>query len=280
MEHNTKSPTLPLLDCRPLAVFCAGHAAGAVCIPAAELRARMHELPDPSVPLRLCGDDLSLAAASGFLVGKGYAVLEQIRCDAAWEASLRATGRWETGNPKRRLWQPSPLVQQFVQEYMPRYGIVAGKGMDAACGAGRDAVYLALHGWHMVGIDYRQDALQRVAQLAAAQGVQVQTVLRDLEAGDDPFAEWADGGLDLVCVVRYLHRPLFPYLRRLLKPGGVLLYQTFLVGAERFGSPRNPNYLLQPGELTARCAGAEILLDTVHVLEDGRPLAAFIARFH
>ena len=49
-------------------------------------------------------------------------------------------------------------------------------------------------------------------------------------------------------------------------------------GSEQFGSPRNPNFLLKPGELAQVFAGAEILLDAVETLDDGRPVSAFIAR--
>ncbi|MFN3785907.1 MAG: class I SAM-dependent methyltransferase, partial [Thiothrix sp.] len=175
-------------------------------------------------------------------------------------------------------WQPAPLVERFVQTCTPQYAIQPGIGVDIACGAGRDLVYLAMHGWRMTGIDYRADALQRAQQLAARQNVSVITLERDLETGQDPFSTWADASVDLVCVVRYLHRPLFPYLKRILKPGGILIYQTFMQGAERFGSPRNPNFLLKPGELAALFADAEILLDDIETLEDGRPLSAFICR--
>jgi hypothetical protein len=50
-------------------------------------------------------------------------------------------------------------------------------------------------------------------------------------------------------VTSYLHRPLFPALLDAIAPGGVLLYQTFMVGQERFGRPANPDHLLKDGEL-------------------------------
>jgi hypothetical protein len=50
-------------------------------------------------------------------------------------------------------------------------------------------------------------------------------------------------------------------------------------GSEKFGSPRNPNFLLKAGELAEVFAGAAILLDAVETLDDGRPVSAFIARY-
>lgn len=269
---------LPIIDCRSEQAFQQGHIRGATSLPAAQLAARMHELPKTSVSLIVCGDAGSLSQANNFLISKGYQVSKQLLWNSALEAELLQTRQLVRGMESRRLWQPAPLIERFVQELMPQYAIQPGIGVDVACGAGRDLVYLAMHGWQMTGIDYRVDGLQRAQQLAVSQNVNVTTLERDLENGEDPFPEWADASVDLICVARYLHRPLFPYLKRILKSGGVLIYQTFMQGAERFGSPRNPNFLLKPGELAALFAEAEILLDEVETLEDGRPLSAFIGR--
>lgn len=272
--------TLPLVDCREFGAFCQGHIKGACSIPAAELAQRMNELPKNSEPLAVCGDADSLQQACDFLVGKGYQVVQQIHWTAELSACLQAADLLETGAHSQRLWQPAPLIARFVAEFMPTYGIVPAAGLDIGCGAGRDMVYLALHGWQMTGMDYIPGALQRAQQLAASQQVNIVTLQRDLETGQDPFAEFSAGQFDLICVARYLHRPLFPWIKRILKPGGILIYQTFMQGAEQFGSPRNPNFLLKPGELAAVFAGAEILLDAVEYLADGRPVSAFICRHH
>jgi hypothetical protein len=50
-------------------------------------------------------------------------------------------------------------------------------------------------------------------------------------------------------VANYLHRPLFPRLLQALAPEGVLIYETFAAGNERYGKPSNPAFLLKPGEL-------------------------------
>jgi hypothetical protein len=52
-----------------------------------------------------------------------------------------------------------------------------------------------------------------------------------------------------IVVTNYLHRPLFPILKDSLAEGGVLIYETFMQGNERFGKPSNPRFLLRPGEL-------------------------------
>jgi SAM-dependent methyltransferase len=268
----------PLLDCRPFADFCTAHCRNSCSIPTAELPVRMHELPKNTEPLAVCGDASSLPQAVAFLTSKGYRVVEQIHWTPEYAARLQAEGKLESGAHSQRLWQPAPLLTRFVTEFMPEYAIAPGKGLDIGCGAGRDMVFLAMHGWQMTGVDYIPGALQRAQQLAASQQVSVTTWLRDLETGQDPFADLAEASFDLLCVARYLHRPLFPWLKRLLKPGGIIIYQTFMQGAEQFGSPRNPNFLLKPGELAAIFSSVEILLDAVEYLDDGRPVSAFIAR--
>ena len=56
-------------------------------------------------------------------------------------------------------------------------------------------------------------------------------------------------------VTKYLHRPLLPAIVAAVAPGGLLIYETFAVGNERFGRPRNPDFLLRPGELLDAVAG-------------------------
>ena len=145
--------------------------------------------------------------------------------DDALKQQLAAEGTLETGCESRQLWQPAPLLQRFVDEIMPQYGIEPGVGLDIACGAGRDLTYLATHGWQMTGIDQSADSLARVATLAKYCKVDINTLQLDLETGTDPLTAFADNSVDVICVARYLHRPLFPAIQRILKPGGVIIYQ-------------------------------------------------------
>jgi hypothetical protein len=64
----------------------------------------------------------------------------------------------------------------------------------------------------------------------------------------------------------------------LIAPKGVVLYHTFMVGSQAFGSPRNPNFLLKPGELATVFSDFTVLLDEVVTLADGRPMTMFVAR--
>lgn len=68
----------------------------------------------------------------------------------------------------------------------------------------------------------------------------------DLENAPWPFGEKE---FDAIIVTNYLHRPLFAKIIAALKTGGVLIYETFAIGNEKFGKPSNADFLLQPGEL-------------------------------
>jgi SAM-dependent methyltransferase len=80
----------------------------------------------------------------------------------------------------------------------------------------------------------------------------IEIVQADLEAGPWPFAGQTFAA---VVVVNYLWRPLLPALVAAVAPGGVLLYETFALGHERFGRPRNPDFLLREGELREAVRG-------------------------
>jgi hypothetical protein len=78
----------------------------------------------------------------------------------------------------------------------------------------------------------------------AGAGCEVRQI--DLETG----APWVLGtGYDGIVVTNYLHRPLLPAIAEALAAGGVLIYETFARGNERFGRPHNPDFLRRPGEL-------------------------------
>ena len=80
--------------------------------------------------------------------------------------------------------------------------------------------------------------------------------LADLEGGPWPFAGQRFDG---IVVTNYLHRPLLSVLRDSLAPDGVLIYETFAAGNERYGRPSNPEFLLEPGELLELCRGLRVI---------------------
>ncbi|MDI1286609.1 MAG: class I SAM-dependent methyltransferase [Reyranella sp.] len=111
--------------------------------------------------------------------------------------------------------------------------------LDVAAGKGRHTHFFAGRGHRVTAID------RDVSALTAAHTVEV--IAADLEDGSPwPLAGRTFG---TVVVTNYLHRPLFPHLFAALQPSGVLLYETFMEGNERFGKPSRPEFLLKDGEL-------------------------------
>lgn len=137
--------------------------------------------------------------------------------------------------PGRPFDAPSPWVARFA-------ALVASGGpvLDLACGGGRHTRFFLARRHPVTAIDLD---LRGMADLHGAAGL---TLLQaDLEGAPWPLA----GRFAGIVVTNYLHRPLFPFLLAALAPAGVLIYETFARGNERFGRPSSPAFLLQPGEL-------------------------------
>lgn len=131
---------------------------------------------------------------------------------------------------------PSSWVRRF-SALIPAQGRV----LDLACGYGRHARLLAALGYTVVAVD--RDAVA-LAALDGVEGVHLRQA--DIENGPWPFHTEV---FDAVVVSNYLYRPLLPALLKVIASQGVLIYETFMVGNERFGKPVNPAFLLRSGEL-------------------------------
>ncbi len=131
---------------------------------------------------------------------------------------------------------PSPWICHYAQ--LIRSG---GQVLDLACGSGRHTRWLAANNWQVNAVDSDAQALAGLQQLS-----NVSTLIADLENDIWPYSGHRFHG---IVVSRYLHRPLFPRLIESLHAGGVLIYETFMDGNERFGRPKNPDFLLRSNEL-------------------------------
>ncbi|MDO8607957.1 MAG: class I SAM-dependent methyltransferase [Phaeospirillum sp.] len=139
---------------------------------------------------------------------------------------------------------PSAWVRRFVPLVRP-----GGAVLDLACGGGRHSRLFLDHGHPVTAID------RDVTQARMAEGAEL--IAADLEDG----SPWPLAGRRFAAVVitNYLWRPLFPILRDSLEPDGVLLYETFALGNEAFGRPRNPDHLLARGELLRLTEGLTVV---------------------
>lgn len=256
-----------LLDCRPQSDYMQGHLQGVANIPSALLSQRLFQLPSNDYPLRLLGDRQSLLQATEVLQQKSYTIADSQLITPALLQQWQEQGMLERGDQRYRLWRASSIVQSWLELKLP-----AKTGLDIACGAGRDSVFLAQHGMTMTALDYLPRNIAKARLLAEYYHCQLNLQLADAELYQ------AKQKFDLILVVRYLHRPLLQRLSSWLNPGGSLVYQTFMQGAEHFGSPKNPQHLLQEGELAQCFSDLTVLHDKIHILPDGRPISHFIAQ--
>jgi SAM-dependent methyltransferase len=133
-------------------------------------------------------------------------------------------------------------------DWVARWAALVGRGpvLDVACGGGRHARLFAARGLEVVAVDREEQVFAE----------KIRFVKADLEDGGPwPFAGQRFAA---VVVTNYLHRPLFPHLAAALEEGGVLIYETFMIGNEKFGRPSNPEFLLRPGELLEAFGALEV----------------------
>ena len=153
--------------------------------------------------------------------------------------------------------KPSPWVLRWA------HLVERGPVLDVACGAGRNALFFAERGLEVVGVDREPQIIRGVHFVRA-----------DLEDGGPwPFA---GRRFAAIVVTNYLHRPLLPVLEASLDEGGVILYETFMAGNERYGRPSNPHFLLRPGELAEAFAALTLVAFEQGLVE--RPGKAVVQR--
>ncbi len=154
---------------------------------------------------------------------------------------------------------PSAWVERWASSIRP-----GGAVLDLAAGSGRHSGLLARLGFEV-------DAVDRDARLFADPPAGVTLLEADLESGPWPYT---GRRFDAIVVTNYLHRPLMARLVDSLEPGGLLVYETFARGNERFGKPSNPDFLLVPGELLEAVRGRlRVLAYEDVVVAEPRPAA-------
>jgi SAM-dependent methyltransferase len=159
---------------------------------------------------------------------------------------------------------PSAVLERWIERIPP------GRALDLACGAGRNALYLAAHGFAVDAVDISGEALAIARASAQRTGLRVNWIEHDL---DEPLALTADYAL--ILVVRYMNLPLIRELTARLAPGGYLVCEQHLVTAAEVVGPTDPAFRVQPGELEQLALGLRL-----HYLEealthdpDQRPVA-------
>jgi SAM-dependent methyltransferase len=159
-----------------------------------------------------------------------------------------------------------PSVSELPSPWVLRWAPLVERGpvLDVACGGGRHSRLFAERGMQVVAVDRESQVLPK----------EIRFVQADLENGNAwPFAGQRFAA---IVVTNYLYRPLFPHLAAALEAGGILIYETFMLGNEKFGRPSNPEFLLRPGELLEAFAQLDVAGFEQGTVE--RPKAAMIQR--
>nr|MBO2515231.1 hypothetical protein [Gammaproteobacteria bacterium] len=133
----------------------------------------------------------------------------------------------------------------FLAEWEPR--LPRGRALDVACGAGRNALFLASTGRRVDALDISPTALARGRAAAASRGLEIRWIEADLDP--DPDAVLPEGPYDLIVVVRYVHRGILAPLWKRLAPGGALLCEQHVDSTQEVVGPRHADFRMRPNEL-------------------------------
>jgi len=162
---------------------------------------------------------------------------------------------------------------EFLKEHINI--LPGGKALDIAMGEGRNAVFLAKNGFEVDGCDVSEIAVKKTLELAKENNVRVNAFVADLEIYKLPKDAY-----DVVACFYYLQRSLIPQIKEALKPGGMVIYETYTIeNWERgFEGPKNRDYLLKTNELLDLFKDLTIIYYKELVLDDKKAVASLIAR--
>lgn len=223
-----------IIDLREPNAFLAGHLPETCSIPAVELEHRISELPPKWRTTIFVSDKPRVAKKiAANLTGRGWR-----QAIALVESVNKWNGPLEKGPTGASAWEPTPVLRQWAHRLKP------GRCLDLGCGAGRDAVFLALRGGEVTAVDLLPDALAMAEQLAQRSGVTIAPRLMDLRKVVPPL----NTGFDTILMLRFLQREMFPFLIKALRPEGILLLETFCFDPESEKQVR-PSRRLESQEL-------------------------------
>lgn len=170
--------------------------------------------------------------------------------------------------------EPSALLVSYVDLLRSD---LPGPVLDLACGECHNGIFIAQTGAEVICCDRAAERLVEAGRIAQELGVPITLWELDLEVpGAKVLPEDRYGA---ILVFRYLHRPLIPSIRKALRPGGWLFYETFTAAHARFGRPSSPHHLLQEGELRQWFEDWEIIHYFEGIEEDPlRAIAQLVCR--
>lgn len=148
---------------------------------------------------------------------------------------------------------PAEFLREIVES--AAWSVPRGQALDIACGKGRNAIYLAERGFDVTALDISAVALDAGRRLAQERNLKIDWRQCDLTAADLPIAAF-----DLIVSFNYLERTSIASIKQAVKPGGLVIFETYLIDQAAVGHPKNPDYLLKHNELLDDFRGFRVLL--------------------
>jgi len=153
-----------------------------------------------------------------------------------------------------------------------------GKALDLATGEGRNAAFLARHGFEVDAVDISKMGLRKAQKLAKEMGVKIHALAADLDT-----YQIERGKYDLIINFYFLRRSLIPKIKKGLREGGMVILETYLLEQRKLGTggPKNPKYFLKPNELLQRFKDFRILFYREGIFREGgkkKAIASLIAQ--
>jgi len=162
---------------------------------------------------------------------------------------------------------PSPLLVDSIR-LLPK-----GRALDVAMGRGRNSLYLAGQGFEVDGVELNEDAVRFCREEAQRRGVSIRAQIADLTRFRIPRNRY-----DLILCFYYLQRDLIPQMKAGLKPGGVLVYETFLIDQHlKTGSPKHREYCFERNELLQLFRRFRILYYREGFISEDKAVASLVA---
>ena len=171
-----------------------------------------------------------------------------------WNEKYRAGAYAERNHPT-----------QLLADWLP--GVNRGRALDVACGAGRNSLFLAARGFAVDAVDIAAAGLERARKSADAQGLHVHWIEADLEI--EAASALPRRSYDLVVLVRYVNRGLYPLLLERLADNGVFLCEEHLQSDEDVIGPSNPAYRLSRNELRQSITAVATRADEILYYREG-----------
>jgi len=183
--------------------------------------------------------------------------------------------RWDMKYLERKpdLNQGSNTILKKYLRILPK-----GRALDLAAGEGRNALFLAENGFEAEAVDVSPVAITRVRKSAKVRGVKVKAVVADLDTYRIP-----PGHYDVILNFYFLDRHLIPRIKKGLKKGGMVVFETYTAEQKKLGTggPGQDKYVLKPNELLRLFRGFHVLFYREGVFREGdkrRAIASLIAK--